>query len=344
MWHHILVPLDGTPGAEQALPLAAHIARETGATLTLVRIQPPLPESAYLLDSALLMAQIKENEREEAEAKQYLTHIISTDSLDGVGLRTKLLVGQPVETLLQFAREQQVDLIIMCRHEHQGLKRWLSSHTVRHLARQSEIPILALHEDSAMTSLREQHISHPFSVMVALDGSALAETALLPAANLSAVLSAPFQGMLHLLRIIQPLIAYSESAELQRSNLNTQTVMQARAYLDEVEWCIQHGDLARYHLQVTSSLAEETDIARTLARAVELGECLDDLRLSTGYDAIAVATHGRSGLKRWLLGSVTEHVLDSTTMPVMIIRQVEESAAVAVSKGVTPEPQVMTSS
>ncbi len=341
MWHHILVPLDGTPGAELALPLAAHIARGSGATLTLVRIQPPLPESTYLLDAALLVAKIKETEREQAEAEQYLAHVITTDCLDGVGIRTKLLAGPPVETLLQFASEQHVDLIVMCRHDHHGLKRWLSSHTARHLARQSTIPILALHEDGPLTSLRGENIPHPFSVMVALDGSTLAETALLAAAKLSAALSAPFQGMLHLLRIIQPLVAYSESAGDQLSSLNTHTILQARAYLDEVEWCLQHGHLARYHLQVTSSLAQETEIARTLARDAELGECQGDLRLSAGYDAIALATHGRSGLKRWLLGSVTEQVLEQTTMPVMIVHQAEDVASVALPEIVTAEPQMM---
>lgn len=341
MWHHILVPLDGTPGAELALPLAARIARGLGATLTLVHIQPPLPESTYLLDAAILVAKIKETEREEAEAKQYLAHIITTDCLDGIGVRAKLLAGPPVETLLQFAREQHVDLIVMCRHEHQGLRRWLSSHTARHLARQSAIPILALHENGPLTSLLEEHIPHPFSVMVPLDGSALAEAALLPATRLSAALSAPFQGMLHLLRIIQPPVASSESAELQISKLNTHTIIQARAYLDEVEWCIQHGHLARYRLQVTSSLAEETGIAQTLARDAELGEYQGDLRLSAGYDAIALATHGRSGLKRWLLGSVTEHVLDATTLPVMIVHQAEDATSVALSETVTSETLMM---
>jgi nucleotide-binding universal stress UspA family protein len=255
-------------------------------------------------------------------------------------VRTKFLAGQPVETLLQFAREQYVDLIVMCRHEHPGLQRWLSSHTVRHLARQCTIPILALHENGPLTSLREASLPHPFSVMVALDGSELAETALLPAAQLSAALSAPFQGMLHLLRIIQPPVASSESAELHISKLNTHSIIQARAYLNEVEWCIQHGHLAHYHLQVTSSLAEETEIARTLARDAELGEYQGDLRLSAGYDAIALATHGRSGLKRWLLGSITEHVLDSTTLPVMIVHQADADPALscdpAVMKQVLP--------
>lgn len=344
MWQHILVPLDGTPGAELALPLAARIARGSGATLTLVNVQPPLPESAYVLDAALLLAKINEAEREEAEAERYLAHIITLDCLEGVGVRTKLLTnqGQPVETLLHFAREQQVDLIVMCRHDHHGLVRWLSSHTVRNLARQSTIPILALHEHGPLASFWEEKIPHPFSVMVALDGSALAETALLPAAKLSAALSAPFQGMLHLLRIIQPPVAYSESAEIDISKLNTQTVIQARAYLDEVEWCLRYGHLARYHLQITSSLAQENDVAQTLTRDAELGERQGDLRLSAGYDTIALATHGRSGLKRWLLGSVTEHVLDATMLPVMIVHQTEDS--VVAPESTMPEPQMTTPS
>lgn len=347
MWQHILVPLDGTAGAEQALPLAAHIARAAGATLTLLRIQQSLPESTYLLDGGLMLAKIKEYERERAEAKEYLRHIITADSLDGVGIRTKLLEGQPVETLLQFVREQQVDLIVMCRHEHNGIKRWLSNHTVRHLARLSTIPILALYENGPMTSSREQHIlPHPFSIMVALDGSKRAETALLAAARLSATLSAPFQGLLHLVRIIQPQVAYSETAEAQFNKLNKQAIVQAKDYLDEVEWCIQHGDLARYHLEITSSLAEETDIARTLIRDVELGERLGDVRLSAGYDAIALATHGRNGLKRWLSGSVTERLLERTVMPVLIVHPIEQQAEYAttpeVSEQTLPELQTTT--
>ncbi len=344
MWQHILVPLDGTTGAEQALPLAAHIARATGASLTLLRIQPTLSESTYLLDGGLMLAKIKEYERERAEAKEYLKHIITTDNLDGVGIRTKLLEGQPVDTLLQFAQEQQADLIVMCRHEHNGLKRWVSNHTARHLARQSTIPILALHEDGPMTSPHEQNIPpHPFSVMVALDGSKRAETALLAAAKLSATLSAPFQGILHLVRIIQPQIAYSENAEAQFSKLKRQTIVHAKDYLDEVEWCIQHGDLARYHLQVTSSLAEETDIARTLMRDVEMGERLGDIRLSAGYDTIALATHGRNSLKRLLLGSVTERLLDRTSMPVLIVHPGEHAALPDIAEQTMAELEATTS-
>ncbi|GHO91615.1 universal stress protein UspA [Reticulibacter mediterranei] len=338
MWQHILVPLDGTAGAEQALPLAAHIARAAGATLTLLRIQQSLPESTYLLDGGLMLAKIKEAERERAEAKEYLRHIITTDCLDGVGLRTKLLEGQPVEVLLRFAREQQVDLIVMCRHEHNGLKRWASNHTARHLARQSTIPILALHEDGPMTSSHEQNIlPQPFSIMVALDGSKRAETALHAAAQLSTTLSSPFQGLLHLVRIIQPQVAYSEAAEVQFSKLNKQAIIQAKDYLDEVEWCIQHGDLARYNLQITSSLAEETNIARTLIRDAELGERLGDMRLSAGYDAIALATHGRNGLKRWLLGSVAERLLDRTIMPVLIVHPIEHHAEYATTSNVSEQ-------
>jgi nucleotide-binding universal stress UspA family protein len=346
MWQHILVPLDGTAGAEQALPLAAHIARAVGATLTLLRIQQPLPESTYLLDGGLMLAKIKESERERAEAKEYLKHIITTECLDGVGIRTKLLEGPPIETLLPFASEQHVDLIVMCRHEHNGLKRWVSNHTARHLARQSTIPILALHEDGPMTSSHEQNIlPQPFSVMVALDGSKRAETALLAAAQLSATLSAPLQGMLHLVRVIQPQVAFSENAEVQFSKLNKQAIVQAKDYLDEVEWCIQHGDLARYHLQITSSLAEETDIARTLIRDVEMGERLGDIRLSAGYDTIALATHGHDGFKRWLLGSVTERLLDKTIMPVLVIRTHSRYTIMSeIPERTAPELQISTSS
>ncbi len=312
--------------------------------LTLLHIQQPVSSSSYLLDSALLVAQIKEHESELTEAEQYLTHIISTDCLGGVGIRTALLAGPSVETLLQFAREQHIDLIVTCRHDHHGLQRWLSSHTVRHLVRQSTIPILALHEQGPLTSLREQNIAHPFSVLVALDGSAQAEAALHPPAELSATLSAPFQGMLHLVRIIQPPIAASESGELQINIHNTYTITQARVYLDEVEWCIQHGNLAHYHLQVTSSLAEETEIARTLTRDAEMGEYQGNLRLSAGYDAIALVTHSRSGLKRWLLGSITEHILELTTLPVMIAHQEDAIAPVNSLTGITFESQMVASS
>lgn len=72
-------------------------------------------------------------------------------------------------------------------------------------------------------------------------------------------------------------------------------------------------------------------MADTLIRAAEIGEETEGTHVFGGCDLIVLATHSRGGLERLMLGSVTEHILGATRLPMLIIRSQEQHASIGSS-------------
>jgi len=160
----------------------------------------------------------------------------------------------------------------------------------------------------------------PVRVLVPLDGSSFAEAALAPAAHLSSALSAPARGALHVARVLR-LPPMDENGQNYRlAEIEKLGMWEAQAYLRTVERTLREGDLARLNLSITSSLSIDPDVAGTLIGIAEIGEDMHKVEEYPPCDLIAMATHGRGGLERWMLGSVTERVLGSTKLPLLIVR------------------------
>ncbi len=160
--------------------------------------------------------------------------------------------------------------------------------------------------------------------MVALDGSPLAEVALIPAAQLVTALAAPGQGALHLAQIVTPPTIQSEhdyqqrDCEMREHALRTATT-DLSAFADSVRASLA----AELGLKVTWSVAVNEDVADSLIRMAELGEDTGTYQV-TSCDMIAMTTHGRGGFERWMIGSITERVLTGTTLPLLIVRPHEQ--------------------
>ena len=159
----------------------------------------------------------------------------------------------------------------------------------------------------------------PLRAVVPLDGSSLSESALEPAAQLVAALAPATQGAMQLLRVVDIPSSYGKFRTI--ADLYFDVDMRAEAkredeqYLQAVAKRFAEGELAQYHLAVTTAVAIDPDVAEAIvqtaeqaARAERFGSCL-----------IAMATHGRGGLERWVLGSVAERVLHSTKLPLLVV-------------------------
>lgn len=318
VFKRILVPLDGSTCAEEALPVAAHIARASQATVVLVRITSPgHRHDAYPQHIATLPEDDSQQNRQKAA--NYLKHINTSETLAGIGIQTELLLGNSVDVLVNYAIDQQIDLIVMCSHGNTGMKRWVSGSVAQQMLRQSPIPLLIVRQGSSalFQEIEAQH--RPFNMLVTLDGSILADTVLLPAAWVSAALSAPLRGKLHLLRIVQPTIQIDARAGNIVRKMNDEAINQAKMYLARMEHLINQSELKPFHLEITSAVAFETDIAHTLLCVAECGETVHDTTTGSGYDTIALATHGRQNLPRWVAGSVAEQLLGNTRVPLLVI-------------------------
>ncbi len=322
MFQHILVPLDGSSRAEQAIPLAARIARASGARVVLARVITPLPEPTSLIAMGIPVVDARMQNEVDHEARKYLLQMKTAASLEGLNVTAILLHGANVAAELEtYADNEHCDLIVLCSRGGSGLKRWFFGSVAQDLLRISAPPVLIVHEGSTVEMA--ERVTRPFSVLVALDGSLRAETALVPAAVLSAALSAPGQGRLHLLHIVRPALPGEDGEELS-SQLDARALAEAIDYLDEVTWCVERGSLASYGLRVTRETVMEADIVHTLINVAEQGQTVTTIPPQSGYDALAITTHGRHGLPRWLQGSRAEYLLGATRLPLLVMRQPHE--------------------
>lgn len=311
----ILVPLDGSERAERAILVAAKVARTTGGTIVLVRVIPPLVAygPAFAGGAFAPVAPVLSDE-EQAEVAAYLTRIAGWPVLSGIPVETQLLVGPAAPTILDVASEQRVDAIILTSHGRTGVTRWVLGSVAQHLVQHASVPILMLREYGPSPADDQLEDKHLFRVLAPLDGSRLAEESLVPAARLITALAAPTQGALHLIFVVSPYDEYIQGIP------EALIVGSAKGYLSHVAEQLR----AKYAgLQVTSSVITNADIAAGVIHAAEGdagAEVADVGNVPSGYDVIAMATHGRSGLTRWMMGSITERVMQTTNRPLLIVR------------------------
>jgi len=331
MFQRILVPLDGSARAEEAIPAAAYIARTTGASLFLVRvISPSLTYTntyPYSWESTTLMQRMLE--QAQAEAHDYLSRIVLTEQLDCIHHQLVVLDGKAVSCILQFVRENQIDLIVMRSHGTTGIMRWLLGSVARGIVRRSPVPALIIRDACAPAVVRPEELQHTFRILVPLDGSPFAESALLPAAQLCVAFASPTQGAIHLMQTIHHIREGGGQQKELVARMNKEAHAEAEAYLKNVEQRFYTGDLAQFHLQVSSSVVPHSDHAEIWKRIIEeAGQAqLKSLSAPTPVevpncadcDIIAMATHGRHGLEHLLEGSVTESVLDASTYPLLVV-------------------------
>jgi nucleotide-binding universal stress UspA family protein len=138
MYKRILLPLDGSTMAEQALPYAIAQAEKFGALLILLRVLKPLPHVRGM--SAADIAAIKLQTSEWAQ--EYLEQLVNELRKKDVSVQAATVEGQPSVTILQFAEKNQVDLIVICSRGRSGLSRWLMGSVADRVVRGATVPVL----------------------------------------------------------------------------------------------------------------------------------------------------------------------------------------------------------
>lgn len=194
----ILVPLDGSPLAEQALPIAQAIAERARCKLKLVLVHEPLilpePGPAY---TKVELAMLKAN-------REYLKSVTArVRERLGKSVSSAVLRGLPVaRTLATYIQELAPDLMVMTTHGRGGLRRaWLGSVTDQ-LIRSSEIPILVVRPGEEGAAKPGAQLSE---LLIPLDGSPLAEAALEPAMELARL----WDAEITLVQVVPPVVLTS---------------------------------------------------------------------------------------------------------------------------------------
>jgi nucleotide-binding universal stress UspA family protein len=300
MYRSILVPLDGSTFGEHALPVALSLARRSGASLHVVLVHTALVyvESGLIYDDRV-DRHLREHEQD------YLESVVKRlKAASPVPVTWALRDGLVADAICEQVTASSADLIVMSTHGRGPLSRfWLGS-VADNLVRRAPVPVLLMRpRETAPDPTREPVFRHVF---IPLDGSPLAEQVLEPAVALGQLLGADFT----LLRIVKPVLFAGHDPTLLGDPAlgepaTERLQAEARAYLE--------GVAERLRAQ---SLHVQTRVIVNTQPAVAILE--QSLEPPDGI--IALASHGRSGLTRALLGSVADKVVRGATMPVFVCR------------------------
>ncbi|MCA9941785.1 MAG: universal stress protein [Anaerolineales bacterium] len=123
MFKKMMVPLDGSQLAEQAIPPAVTIAQATNAELVFMRVVVPLEVIAPFIE--IQPAYDTALNRQEAESRDYLEQLRQKWQTPDMPIHIETRMGMVAETIVDCAAEHGVDLIVICSHGRTGLTRWV---------------------------------------------------------------------------------------------------------------------------------------------------------------------------------------------------------------------------
>jgi len=282
MYSKILVPLDGSKLAEQVLPYAQMLAGAFGAALTLLQVTDPDARLPFTLSQS---------------AGDYLKYTASGLSPLPVGVLEK--IGKPAEVIVDLAKTDADGLIAMVTHGVTGPRRWILGSVASKVVQSAENPILLIRAAQAAPT------SPTFKrVIVPLDGSGVAERAL-PHARMLA-------GKLNLELVLVRTYSLPPDIYLVADGVIGQGPAPYRENLHDESEKYLDGKVAGLRADGFASVSAHVTEGDPASEIVDLASAPQSL--------IAMATHGRSGVSRWALGSVAEKIIQHSRAPVLLIR------------------------
>ncbi len=293
MFTRILVPLDGSPESNAALPLAVATAHATHATIVLLRV---LRSEEWTPES-------------EISAREKLRRVGLELTGGGNSVEWQVSVGDPASEILQQVYQSRADLVIMRTHGRAGLQRAVEGSVAEQVLAESPVPIM-------MLKVGGHRVSRIGTLLVPIDGSPGGAAALGTAAKFARTTGAT----IHVLQAVVPLApfaaAYNGYMEYD-PGVDDAALASASTYVERISSRLQAAGLmatgeARMLDDGPMNTAQAHDaIAATIVQAAE----------QHSADFIVMSTHGLVGLRRALLGSVADAVVRTSTCPVLLIRR-----------------------
>jgi nucleotide-binding universal stress UspA family protein len=305
MYKTIMVPLDGSPFGERALPLACELATRMNGRIVLVRATT----AAAFPGIDPTDAQV----RAVADAESYLSGVAQRVSQQRVDVDYSVACEPAEKCILLEAELHRADLIVMCSHGRSGLGRWIYGSVANAVLAKSLVPVILVRPTGEPATIPPESTAP--GLLVPLDGSRHAEAALPHAAALARALG----GCISLVRaVMPPAVTYSDYAFVQPSggdlvnDIVEERQKDAEHYLAEVA--------ARPPL---SELQVEGCQVHMFVRRGWPADVIADAEGQPGNQMVVMATHGRTGLSRLLMGSVAFDVVRRGVLPVLLVRPAE---------------------
>jgi nucleotide-binding universal stress UspA family protein len=306
MQRQILVPLDGSALAETVLPHAVRLAQATRRGLILLRVIP-LPGWTDPLAAAIptTAGAYVTWETDIVAARDYLGSVVERLQITELPMQTMVLEGDPATVIVGYAQEHPEGLLLaMATHGRSGLGRWVFGSVAERVLHATPVPLLLVRPPQDGKPVTVELAAPYRQILIPLDGSVVAEQALVPAQQLAAAFDATL-----LLMAVVPI----------RDDKTAAKVGVATPHLGSSQHA-QKEHLAQYLKSVAAGL---TARGLRVETQVLCGHPAEAILRDADYadaDLIVMATHGRSGLQQLWLGSVALKVVQGTRRPVLLVR------------------------
>ncbi|MFN8442885.1 MAG: universal stress protein [Caldilineaceae bacterium] len=295
MFRKILIPLDGSPLAEQTLAFLPRFTQPLQTELLLVSIVQPWTYTMGATDAMPVSALDSLIDSWNTYLHEQALRLTGA----GFNVRTQIREGDTALEILSLAGSEGVDLIAMSTHGRAGLSRIALGSIAERVLQGATLPLLLVrNQNVGQASSKIQQILTP------LDGSDFAEQAVPLATEMAKQCGAE----LTLLRVIQELDEHNKRLLFKSQQEADESLQRVKGltsrYLEQVAYRL-YSDGFKVHCEILSG--EPSNTICTTAETLPA-------------DLIVMSTHGRSGVARWMYGSVANKVLRNAPCPVLLVR------------------------
>jgi nucleotide-binding universal stress UspA family protein len=294
MYERILVPLDGSSQGEIVLPYVYQMATRFRTEILLVSVAEPLVPQPDQLHRSYLSHLAEQIQRE----------LPQWEPKGETGIQSKVLLGEPADEILKCADQFKAGIIVMASRGRSSRGPWILGNVAAKVLRATDKPIMLVRSPAKGDALHQKRLFN--KVLVPLDGSPIAEQVLPRAEAIARILGSE----LFLFHVFEPMRKYAGGAVYRAlpddvvSDENARRKQVGLSYLEEVSKKLK---------------AREISVSMEVAPGSPADQILDYAE-AHGMDLIAMSTHGRSGVGRWVFGSVTDKVLHAGDTAVFVIR------------------------
>jgi nucleotide-binding universal stress UspA family protein len=311
MYSKVIVPLDGSELSEQSLPYAELIARSLGASIELVQAYDVLP-------AGLLGARNRQGVVDRLDQGARDRALASMESqrqrLEGDGHNVSLVAqrGPAADVIVAAAGAEPTALVVMSTHGRSGISRWVMGSVTDKVLHTTPNPMLIVRANVMGPASPETSLK---TVVVPLDGSPLSELAIPHAISVAGALSSGITVLRitptenhyrHQINLVTPEMGTVPDFDMaEPGELVSEDADEASGYLADVR--------NRMRIDHAHGVASEHRVNDNIAQTIIE-------RAGEQPSLVAMTTHGRSGVGRMVLGSVTDRVVRHSNLPVLVIR------------------------
>lgn len=306
MYQRILLPIDGSPPSEHAAAVGLALAKRLGASVVLVHVIEPqryreLRDVQEALERARTVgrALLEQWERKASRAQvACTTQLTSTEPESRPGV---------AEVLVDAGVAHGCDLVVMGTHGRTGLPRVLLGSVAERMARLAPVPLLLTRGDDAKPTLFKR-------ILVAIDGSSYSDLALQHADALAGALKARL-SVVYVVPDLSQLYVSAGRAWM----FTDQTQLQAQLAQEQARLREQGEFILQEAIQRCAHCKQAHAVLREAGRHL-IGERIREVAEEEKAELIVMGTHGRTGLRKFLLGSVAEDVAQQARQPILLVR------------------------